>query len=244
MRSVRIQVIAFIVAAYGTEAVGQPPPITEASISPQEFRAAGADATWRRPPEVTHILLHGCGGGGGGTSGTQVPAGESVSDVPGLGGGAAPTVTLVLTVKSDTYTIKVGGGGPGNNAGADTTFKGSGNDVNVALPGGAAGMGPGQTGSRSPFAAGGTGGAGRAPGNPAGGPCAGGGGAALPGVNGGAGGPGFVVVYPLPDLARFSRVLSTIEKLSSDQAAQPEQPPGQNSPPGSSTPPAPTGAAR
>lgn len=55
-------------------------------------------------------------------------------------------------------------------------------------------------------------------------PCTGGGGAARQaGLSGGQGAPGFLTVFPLPDIARFARVLALLEDLSSNEEEQEEQ---------------------
>ena len=84
----------------------------EAAIEPAEFtikideqtKKEIVDFEWRRPPEVTYVLLFGCGGGSSGYQADQDGGGYA-------GGAAAPVLTLLVPVSADIYKIKIGGGG-------------------------------------------------------------------------------------------------------------------------------------
>lgn len=83
----------------------------EAAIEPAEFtikideqtKKEIVDFEWRRPPEVTYVLLFGCGGGSSGYQADQDGGGYA-------GGAAAPVLTLLVPVSADIYKIKIGGG--------------------------------------------------------------------------------------------------------------------------------------
>ena len=201
---------ATLLIAYVGVAASQTPTaiaVPEAKLEPQIYKTPGAEGTWRRPPEVRFILLSGCGGGGGGLPQRSLEG--TAGTVRAAGGGAAPVATLVLAVSSDTYKFRVA------NPGQDTVFEGS-DQPKIVFRAGIAGRSPTFDGETSPYGAGGTGGRVAQAGNA----CAGGG--AIDGVqNGAAGGGGYLVIHPLPDIARFARVLATIEQLSAEPKETP-----------------------
>ena len=86
------------------------------------------------------------------------------------------------------------------------------------LRGGIGTGGSGGSGELSPFGKGGVATGGPAHQAAATAWCSGGAGS-LNGYASGKGGPGFLRIFPLPDIGRFARVLATIEKLSSEQAS-------------------------
>lgn len=93
-----------------------------------------ATGTWKRPPNVTSLVVRACGGGGGG--GGAGGARNEVADNGGGGGGGAGSP--LLTVKIDNlnaseYYIRVGGGGVagggGSGEGGDGGLGGNGGDT-------------------------------------------------------------------------------------------------------------------
>lgn len=89
-------------------AVAQDHPVPESELVPPPgwdtifLTGGGATMTWRRPDDVDHVIISGCGGGSSGS----VAAGVSIG--PGI---AAVVTTLIIPVTANTYTITVGNGG-------------------------------------------------------------------------------------------------------------------------------------
>lgn len=187
------------------------------TLEPLIFNAAGKEI-WHRPPEVKHVLITACGGGGSGADHQRIStSGPAPSNyIAGKGGSSAPIETLIVKVDAEKYEITIGNGGE------RTVF---------AWDGGQIAFVPGETGGRpdgnGAASAMGTGGGPPSQmynrsfnGNPGLGNCAGGGGSGLYSL-GGKGAPGYLAIVPLPDLNRFARVLGIIESL----AGSPESPP-------------------
>lgn len=223
-----------LVALYGVASIAEEPkaeePIPVASMEPQTFKVKAAEKvdvqefTWRRPSEVSFVLLHGCGGGGNGGRAHQTEDGAI-----GRGGVASIPITILIAVTADSYAVKIGKGGE------DTTFLGEG--IALKFGHGSNASGGGIDGEASPYGPGGKGAA-RNTAPVAGSAVCSGGGGDFPyrvkarDSKGAAGGPGFLIVYPLPDIARFARVLAIVEKLSvapREAASSVDMPSGQSS---------------
>jgi hypothetical protein len=176
---------------------------------------------WRRPPEVEYVMLSGCGGGGNGH------AGDGIGFIHAGGGEASKLLTVLVRVNGDAYKVVLGAGGE------NTVFSGEG--VTITFVAGATGISAVLTqpfvgeqnidrdsrGGDSPFGIGAEASTiQNGHGRDASVRCAGGGGGLHQGKSG-SGGPGFLTIYPMPDLARFARVLGIIEKLSQENKVSP-----------------------
>ncbi|ACM39588.1 RTX toxin [Allorhizobium ampelinum] len=193
------------------------PTVPPANLAVQilNFDAANPTVPWIRPPEVQFVLLSGCGGGGGGGTTTVTGSGSNTNRVPGKGGGAARLYTIIVPVKADRYDITIGDGGGSAANGMPTTMTGAGaGAAAITLGGGQQGSSVSADGEASPFGPGGKGGTSVAEASGKN-PCSGGGGsAAYWTAVGGKGAPGQLTIMPIPDLARFGRVMAMVEDLS------------------------------
>lgn len=209
-------VVCFVCCSFTGASAQTVPVLPVAGLGAAEFSIdtnGTKDFIWRRPPEVEFVFLSGCGGGGNGHQG----------DVNGLvhaGGGRSSTYqTVLVKVSGDTYKITLGSGGENTvfaGEGVTITFKAGeiGISSKVLLNGVVQGIDRDSTGEASPFGAGAEASTNEnGHGRDASAKCAGGGGGMHEGTSG-RGGPGFLSIQPLPDLARFARVLGIIEKLS------------------------------
>lgn len=211
---VALAALSFIAQFAVAPAIAQQPPpavadLPASSFAPQRYEydgdAPAKEYSWRRPQEVTYVLIAACGGGGGGAAGGTFtrqresdPASQQGTAFPGSGGGAAEWRTILVgPLTGDTYKIEIGRGGLGGQAatnkigrepavGSSSTF--SGPDLRVAFAGGHAGglakpaptiyapAKPGDSGASSMYGAGGAEGAPDSSGANARSICAGGGG--------------------------------------------------------------------
>jgi hypothetical protein len=142
------------------------------------------------------------------TSRIVFPLGEVAQS--GAGGRAShPQMVLAGPLISSSYTIVIGAGGKSGASGGDTTFQDL--QLTFRFAGGVSGSeGGNAAGENSSYGPGGT--AAPGPGKPGGDAvarCAGGGGGGeLSDGNvpeGGLGGPGYLVVYPLPEAAKLAK---------------------------------------
>lgn len=198
----------------------EPAEMPKPTLEPQVF-SGGGDHVWHRPPEVQWVIISACGGGGGGGTAAYVlnPVDNKQVLRVGKGGTAAQVSTVIAAVSADKYAIHLGAGGePGD--GESTRL--SGDDLTLSFPAGAGDSNNGGVGQPSVLGEGGAAGVMAPDGNPGSGSkgngsCAGGG-AGYPVVSqqvkGGAGATGYMAIVPLPDMARFARVLSIIEELA------------------------------
>lgn len=77
------------------------------------------NGTWTRPTGVDYVTVLGCGGGGGGASGTALGhATASFAAMDGTGGGGAACLQIIsnVPVTAGSYSIGIGAGGAGGTA--------------------------------------------------------------------------------------------------------------------------------
>ena len=205
--------------------------IPKASMSPAVFKYTGEDRkkedyskfNWRRPTEVSFVLMTGCGGGGGGGPGSRI-SGIGGGPMGGAQGGASRVEThLAGPLTASSYQVLIGRGGEGGEAGKMTEIIGT--DFHFSFEGGDRGTardsGPraAEQGEASPYGPGGIGGLARKQGEDSSSPCAGGGGGGgkrdlADQPLGGRGGDGRLIIYPLPDVQRMLDYMSTIDLRS------------------------------
>lgn len=195
--------------------------VAEPNLAISTFYYSGQEKIWVKPPEVTHAIISACGGGGGGGGGEQGSAGNFA----GSGGEAAAFDTIIVELTATTYKVRVGFGGVSNRDGSPTTFIADDSSLSLYFFGGLVGQPMGDNSNEGGEGLPGIFGGGGIPGAFATGAehsggaatahCAGGGGAARQGLAiGGKGGNGYLAILPVPDLARFARVLGALETLS------------------------------
>lgn len=216
-------------AATADEDVSKGGALPRMDFEPQVFelreKEDELEAPWRRPSDARFALVSGCGAGGDGGSNTSAPGGFFYA---GKGGRSAPPQTILIgPLTDDVYTIRIYRGGS-----RATTLQGTGLALNlspgvpgakrddpeeyVATAGDASIFGPGGPAAPPEKRAprwGGVGGDAQAP-------CAGGGGGY---DGGGRGGPGRLLIYPLPDLDRVFRILAVETAPDGKPSATPEE---------------------
>ncbi|MCS4243142.1 hypothetical protein M2418_002673 [Rhizobium sp. BIGb0125] len=188
------------------------------TLQPQIYQSAG-DYTWLRPPEVQFVLLTFCGGGGGGGRVRPPPPSGGSSgrtNLPALSGDSSPAMTILIRVDQEKYQIRVGRGGVGD-GGQNAPAK-DGEDTTITLATGILRAVGGKSnvlekeGGSTFLGSGGIKSSPNATGNCAGGYQAGPT-IVRPFVPAGNGSDGYVSIFPMPDMARFARVLALLENV-------------------------------